>query len=640
MQSRTQCKFNPQAWLRAWLLLGLGLFLLPGRAAIAQTQASQLVITGSDATSAPTITLQVYGVDSQGLWLDMNTVPLAIRHGGTDVPADRIEVAGSVEVGTFTLFVLDLTEGVAEDIPTIQQAIQQYAADPHMKEQVDYVAIYQVGETAATVILEPTAFRNSVLNVFVEKPLTPVAGTTALVDTLLGLLSNLNQQKPRPELFTSLVVFSDGTDVDSQGNEGDVPQRAVEMGVPIHTFWLDNPNIPTPEAKDEGRDYLSDVAQGTRGVPLNLSAAAEETNILWNRIAAFRTQTYIHYTVENMVGGEHAVELSVGDNPAVKTTTSVTIPPGAPSVVLNIPADSRAFTLTDPSQPIELSLTTTISWLDGVQRTITRAVLVVNGVETQEIDVSKLERFTANVTLGPGPNTIQVAVIDDQGSRARSPEITLTVTQGGETVLPPAVQPPGLFESLSQQFGTVWRYAGTCLLVLLALGLLVLLGLVARRAPMLRSLIYSVLVRIPFLREYLGEARQIQNVGRQLQGAQRQFVRHDPKARGLTEQKVAPAFLEVLESVTRVPSPRIELNAPELTIGRSPQQAMIIFENDVTVSRKHATISQEGHDYRIFDEQSMSGTWVNGQRVMDAGLQLQEGDEIRLGAVRLRFRQP
>ncbi|MEW5989345.1 MAG: FHA domain-containing protein [Chloroflexota bacterium] len=640
MQSRTQRKFNSPATRRACLFLGLGFFLLLGRAALAQSPASHLVITKSDSSSAPTFTLQVYGVDNQGLWLDLAATPLTIRHAGVDVPADRIQVAGSVEEGTFTLFVLDLTEGVSPDIPRIQQAIQQYAADPKMKEQVDYVAIYQVGEAAASVILEPTTFRNSVLNVFVEKPLTPVAGTTALVDTLLGLLNSLTQQKPRPELFTSLVVFSDGTDVDSQGAKGDVPQRAAELGVPIHTFWLDNPNIQLQESKDEGRNYLNNISQGTRGVPLSLSASSEEIDTLWNRLAAFRTQTRITYSIDNPVGGEQPVELSVGNNAAVRATTTVTVPPGAPSVVLEIPADSRALTLTDPSQPIELSLATTVTWLDGVERAISRAVLVVNGVETQEIDVSQLDRFTTSVVLGVGPNTIQVAVIDDQGSRARSPEITLTVTQGGETVLPPAVQPPGLFESLSQRFGTVWRYAGTCLLVLLALAVLILLGLLARRAPMLRSLIYSVLVRIPFLREYLGEARQIQNVGRQLQGGRRQFARHVPEARGLSERKVAPAFLEVLESVTRMASPRIELDAPELTIGRSPQQAVIVFENDVTVSRKHATISQEGHDYRIFDEQSTGGTWVNGQKVMEAGLQLMDGDEIRLGAVRLRFRQP
>ena len=47
----------------------------------------------------------------------------------------------------------------------------------------------------------------------------------------------------------------------------------------------------------------------------------------------------------------------------------------------------------------------------------------------------------------------------------------------------------------------------------------------------------------------------------------------------------------------------------------------------------------EGTHYRIFDENSTSGTWVNERQVPDYGLELEDGDEIHLGAVHLRFRQ-
>ena len=74
--------------------------------------------------------------------------------------------------------------------------------------------------------------------------------------------------------------------------------------------------------------------------------------------------------------------------------------------------------------------------------------------------------------------------------------------------------------------------------------------------------------------------------------------------------------------------------------GRSPKQADLSFDDDITMSRIHATIVQEGSDYRIFDEGSTSGTFVNEQRVPDYGIQLIDRDEIRMGAVILRFRQP
>jgi hypothetical protein len=48
----------------------------------------------------------------------------------------------------------------------------------------------------------------------------------------------------------------------------------------------------------------------------------------------------------------------------------------------------------------------------------------------------------------------------------------------------------------------------------------------------------------------------------------------------------------------------------------------------------------EGNHYRIFDEGSTSGTWVNEKAVPEYGVQLVDGDEVHLGAVLLRFRQP
>jgi hypothetical protein len=97
-------------------------------------------------------------------------------------------------------------------------------------------------------------------------------------------------------------------------------------------------------------------------------------------------------------------------------------------------------------------------------------------------------------------------------------------------------------------------------------------------------------------------------------------------------------YLEIVHSVTRMPS-EVELTAVEHRLGRSPVQADIVFENDITISRLHATIVQEGSDYRIYDEGSTSGTIVNGQPVPDYGYQLLDGDEVILGDAMFRYRR-
>src|SRR5919206_3197662 len=62
-------------------------------------------------------------------------------------------------------------------------------------------------------------------------------------------------------------------------------------------------------------------------------------------------------------------------------------------------------------------------------------------------------------------------------------------------------------------------------------------------------------------------------------------------------------------------------------IGRSPDNG--VFLDDVTVSRKHATLVQRNGDFYIEDEGSLNGTFVNRKRVESA--KLDDGDEVQIG---------
>ena len=75
------------------------------------------------------------------------------------------------------------------------------------------------------------------------------------------------------------------------------------------------------------------------------------------------------------------------------------------------------------------------------------------------------------------------------------------------------------------------------------------------------------------------------------------------------------------------------LEHERITIGRSPDCE--IFLDDVTVSRKHAVIAKKGDDFRIEDEGSLNGTFVNKKRVESA--ELEDGDELQIGKFRLTY---
>jgi hypothetical protein len=71
------------------------------------------------------------------------------------------------------------------------------------------------------------------------------------------------------------------------------------------------------------------------------------------------------------------------------------------------------------------------------------------------------------------------------------------------------------------------------------------------------------------------------------------------------------------------------------TIGRSPDCG--VFLDDVTVSRRHATLLNRDGKWRIEDLGSLNGTFVNRRRVESATLE--DGDEIQIGKYRLTFLQ-
>jgi hypothetical protein len=69
------------------------------------------------------------------------------------------------------------------------------------------------------------------------------------------------------------------------------------------------------------------------------------------------------------------------------------------------------------------------------------------------------------------------------------------------------------------------------------------------------------------------------------------------------------------------------------TIGRSPDCG--IFLDDVTVSRRHATLVHDGDRWAIEDGGSLNGTFVNRKRV--DRVELEDGDEVQVGKYRMTF---
>ncbi len=87
------------------------------------------------------------------------------------------------------------------------------------------------------------------------------------------------------------------------------------------------------------------------------------------------------------------------------------------------------------------------------------------------------------------------------------------------------------------------------------------------------------------------------------------------------------------------PAYTVPLPAEGLSIGRSSKQGnQLVLEGDGMVSRRHARIEREADGrFTLYDLNATNGTTVNGRRVDNCTLH--DGDEIVIGATRIRFHQ-
>jgi hypothetical protein len=569
----------------------------------------RIYITGNDVTNPPNIILHVFGRDEDGRAIDFNNQPLTVNHNGTNIiPA----INGSIPGGTFTVFLIDIPTGVEEQLPAIQEAIKQFASPGSgMQEQIDTVAIYQVGETEAIQLLAPDSFYNSVQNFFVDD-LTPETGSTALIDSLISMIDQMDELKPREDIPSSIVVMSDGTDVVStQFTAADIVTRTAGLDLPIHTIWVDSTDL-TLAGQQQGQAFLQVVADDSKGVATTLDNS-EGLAEIWSHIAGFREQARVSYVINNLVGGTFDVNVSLANNPAVSDSTVVEMPDNQPQVALNISAGSAELTLPDLDDPVPLRLGATVTWLDGLERELDSMRLVVNGADEIELPVDQISDFAVEINnLQFGENSIELIIVDEQGLQATNPPAAIIVSQGDENI-PEELRP-------SRDFGSIVLDA---FLVLVVLAVLVGIVFWFRRSKRMPTLFPKGRSKPP------GGGVTYASGGT------------TPEAMAAMEdygRPVVQAYLEVLDSITEMPQ-RIDLSGPVVRIGRSPAQADIAFREDLTVSRQHANLMLEGNNYRLFDEGSTSGTWVNGRQVPDYGVELVNGDEIHLGAVHLLFRQ-
>jgi predicted component of type VI protein secretion system len=101
----------------------------------------------------------------------------------------------------------------------------------------------------------------------------------------------------------------------------------------------------------------------------------------------------------------------------------------------------------------------------------------------------------------------------------------------------------------------------------------------------------------------------------------------------MSAEEATPAAVEVWSLSGRV---TVVLERPRMTVGKE-QENDIALPGDPTVSQLHAVLERFPPGWCVSDLGSSNGTFVNGERIW-AAHRLRHGDEIRVGTIRLLFR--
>jgi pSer/pThr/pTyr-binding forkhead associated (FHA) protein len=114
-------------------------------------------------------------------------------------------------------------------------------------------------------------------------------------------------------------------------------------------------------------------------------------------------------------------------------------------------------------------------------------------------------------------------------------------------------------------------------------------------------------------------------------GSLPRISQRDRQRATLTAEQLAPGRYLAIEDGGEVVV--IAVGEGSLRFGRGIASDVVL--EDRSVSRRHAVVTRTGEEVVLWDDRSLNGVQVNGERVKQAVLQ--HGDAIAMGEVQMRF---
>lgn len=646
---------NGLHWLRQVMTFAALLTILLGKGnpAFAQTTPPATIrITHIDVSRFPEVDVYVVG---DHLTDDIAALSPSLQQDGAPVTLMNDTMA---PVGIQIALVLDAAGNISLPGPTgdlryveVGRAARRLVQQGLLSADYDWLTAIAFNENKEIAALGEWSQDHQAVadSLYVYKPVE--IGNTPLFDLLRFALKRFDDPALPPGQERAIVVFSDGIDVTSTTGLTDAVNLAAQHHIRIYPVMLG----PEVAAQRKNLEYLSTM---TDGQYFQLSSI-ENLDALWQTIAQGQQQRVLTYRSQQADPKDISVELTQPDGRTLATTASV---PGASlrpvtvevTLALENPAVlkyAEAYdTPLEQIGPQQVGIAATFAWDDGYPRELQRIEYQVGERTEVRTEPPFEEPFLFPIdTFDTGTYTVRVRAIDELGMTGESTPQDFTI----EVIRPPAPTPTPDETLVAEATRAVEvAAAATQEAVAAATRSAAQASQIQEEqaktqaaTDKVQTLTWTTIAATGFgvialayaiyilsSRDRRRQATQI--ITGTIAAATEPFR---PRRGGASNEPRAQLTLVNDGGTPSMPAV-IPLARAGVRIGRDPSVVNVPLA-DRRVSKLHCRIIEDGPTggYRILDEGSTSGTYVNDNEVEMNGQMLQPNDLVGIGPLLYRF---
>ena len=572
--------------------------------------------------------LTVY--DSQGKFIqNLKTTDIRLLEDGHSAPVTGVKelrpgVQAVIAISPGPPFAIQNSQAVSR-YDSVIESLEKWGRS-RIGTTIDDLSLLTTGGASTSHVSDPAEWLSTLTSSQVDAKIA-----TPSLDTLSRAVELAADPTARPGMGSAVLFITTPFEGTLDGSLDNIASQAEQNGIKIFVWMVASPGVfSSAEA-----DRLAELAGGTGGTFFAYSGE-EDLPDPETYFAPLRNIYNLNYESKIKNNGTHQLKVQVKTESGQITSPGKNfefeIQPPQPAVIsppIQIirkpPSEDigprKADIETNNFFPDEQEINIIFDFPDGLVRPIVRSGLYVDGDLAAENIEPPFDQFIWNLEdfITNGSHTLQVEVEDSLGLTGRSAEIPVEIS----VELPEPNPWAAVYNNIPLLSGLAILLAGAVLVLVLIMGGRLRPHLPGKKEERRRK---SDPVTQPVTDDNTTSSQRFYKLASRLKWS-----------KGPVSTQAYALLTMVSDSDDTAASTPIPIISDDLPIGSDPNQAILVLD-DPSIEELHAHLRRsEDSTFRLADEDTIAGTWINYTPVSKEGTKLEHGDLIHIGRVGFRF---